>query len=118
MTIKAIIGYNADALMTINSFIGVSADRQAGINRLQLRYQAPGCPFIHTKGMVSTAGCMVGSYNFTTAAREKNIEQGVLLAAGAQSEQVRIQLEAQWGVCPELRLRTSSQQQGTKRKAA
>jgi hypothetical protein len=117
LTIKAIIGYNKDALDTINSFIGVSAKRQAGINRLHLRYQGSGCPFIHTKGMASTAGCMVGSYNFTTAACEKNIEQGVLLAAGAQSDKVRIQLEAQWLACPAMQKRTSNQQQGTKRKA-
>jgi hypothetical protein len=116
LTIKAIVGYNKDVLNTINLFIGVSAKRQAAINRLQLRYQASGCPFIHTKGMVSTAGCMVGSYNFTTAAREKNIEQGVLLAAGAQSEKVRSQLEAQWFACPAMQKGTSSQQQGTKRK--
>ena len=44
----------------------------------------------------------MGSYNFTTAAREENIEQGVLLAAGAQSKKVRSQLEAQWFACPTM----------------
>ena len=52
--------------------------------------------------MASTAGCMVGSYNFTAAAREKNIEQGVLFAAGGQCDEVRTQLEALWVACPAM----------------
>ena len=71
LTIKAIIRYNKDALDTINAFRGVSTECKAGIDQLQLCYQAPGCyPAMHTmSGMASTAGCMVESYNLITAAQ-------------------------------------------------
>ena len=48
--------------------------------------------FRHSKAMVSTAGSMVGSYNYTYASRLYNHEHGVLLGVGHSSQAIQEQL--------------------------
>ena len=53
--------------------------------------------FSHSKGIVSTAGAMIGSYNYTAAARLRHFEHSVLLKADSQATtMLRKELKMGW----------------------
>ena len=62
--------------------------------RLNIRSTPMYPGFCHTKAIVSTAGFMVGSYNYTYAARMYNYEHGILLGPGDTAQTVEDQLKA------------------------
>ena len=64
--------------------------------RLNIRSTPMYPGFCHSKAMVSTAGSMVGSYNYTYAARQYNHEHGVLLGPGHSSQILQQQLKARF----------------------
>jgi hypothetical protein len=96
LNIRAIVGRNKLVFESLNEFIGQSAQRQRAVEQLQLRAQDPNRPFAHTKGLISSAGCMIGSYNFTIAARKKNVEHGMVYDPGPICDELRAQLDSVW----------------------
>jgi hypothetical protein len=51
--------------------------------------------------MVSSAGAMIGSYNFTNAARLRHMEHGVLLGVDFDSSGLLAELQNLWQNAPE-----------------
>ncbi|KAG7364721.1 hypothetical protein IV203_037923 [Nitzschia inconspicua] len=52
--------------------------------------------YCHSKAMVSTAGAMVGSYNYTYASRYRHREDGVFMPPGAAVDNLRARLHSIW----------------------
>ena len=81
-------GYNATV---INRFIGTSQVRFASVSRLNLRRFGTDVPvqnssYMHTKVFITTAGTMVGSYNYTFASRFRHREDGIVIENGLMAD--------------------------------
>ena len=106
-------------------FIGSCLLRYQAVNRLHIRTHGTDGPrgsFVHSKTMPSTAGGIIGSYNYTFAARFRNREDGVLLPSGPATEFLRQQFLSVWDVAtqvdfPEIEIPPKPASSGTKRKA-
>ena len=62
---------------------------------------SPESYFSHSKGMVSTAGAMIGSYSYTAKARLRHFEHAVLLAPDCEATQMlRDELRNGWNAIP------------------
>ena len=86
-------------------FIGSSLLRYQAVNRLHIRTHGTDGPrgsFMHSKTMLSTAGGIIGSYDYTFAARFRNREDGVLLTSGPATEFLRQQFLSVWDVATQV----------------
>ncbi|KAG7372706.1 PLD-like domain containing protein [Nitzschia inconspicua] len=80
----------------INTFIGGRNDILDACQRLNIHSTPMKPGFCHSKAIVSTAGAMLGSYNYTFAARFFNYEHGILLGPGDSSRTVQDRLKARF----------------------
>lgn len=87
----------------LENFVGRSESRQTAVARLHIKRfgrddGSVRSSFMHSKAMVSPAGTMIGSYNYTNAARLRHREHAVLLAPGPdfQSDGIRMELQEVW----------------------
>ena len=79
-----------------NTFLGGRNDILDACQRLNIRSNPVKPGFCHSKAIVSTAGAMIGSHNYTFAARFFNYEHGILLGPGDSSQTVENQLKARF----------------------
>ena len=104
MKIKVSVGETADNLKYLNLYLKNNLLQR---NKLPSIFQtmqlvqyrsaktSPG--FCQSKAIVSTAGCMIGSYDYTSAARKYNQEHNTLFSADTPiCIQLLEQLEARW----------------------
>lgn len=80
---------------------GNSNDREMAIGRLQLRrfgtdQDAKRSSYSHTTAMYTTAGALVGSYNFTYASKYRHREDGLMMPPGIEADSLRQRLEDVW----------------------
>jgi hypothetical protein len=57
--------------------------------------------------MVCTAGAMIGSYNYTAAARLRHTEHAVLLGPDSDLEGMKVELAEMWHTIPGTELKFS-----------
>lgn len=73
--------------------------RESALRRLAIREWGTSRRFSHSKAMVSAAGAIVGSYNYTYAARYYHYEEGVFLSSNhSELEALRNRIEELWRV--------------------
>lgn len=104
LQIKVIIGETQDNLKYLNYYLKndeLPHSQRAiifdAMKRVHYRSAKTTPGFCHSIAMVSNAGCMIGSYNYTTAARMYNEEHNTLFGPNEpMNTQVRDQLEARW----------------------
>lgn len=83
--------------------------RKSALDRLRIRtwgrdppynpnepYTSCRSRYSHAKTIVTSAGAMMGSYNFTFASRNCHFEDGVVIAPGEQVNELRADLQAIW----------------------
>ena len=102
LQIYIIIGPKHFNLETIERFINNNEAVRAAIQKLHIkRFRrddgSRSEKYFHTKAVVSSAGAMVGSYNYTVAARLRHYEHSSLLAPDdADCEEIRNELKYAW----------------------
>ena len=125
LEIRIILGPSQMNIKVIRDyFIGNSLLRFQAVNLLHIRthgIDGPRGSFMHSKAFLSTAGGLVGSYDYTFAARFRNREDGVLLPSGPSPDFLRQQVLSVWEVAtpvtfPEVQTSPKPSSSGTKRK--
>ena len=87
----------------ISRFIGTSQVRFESISRLSLRRYGIDNPvqnsaYMHTKVLISTAGTMIGSYNYTFASRFRHREDGIVIENGSMADRYRERFRDVWNI--------------------
>ena len=112
LLIKVILGpepYNVDV---INKFVGDSEQKYWSVRRLKiktfgtLQTRSTKGTIVHSKSIVTSAGAMVGSYNFSYASRFRNREDGFLISQDSPfCQEIKVDLLAVWSAGEEYTLK-------------
>ena len=104
LQIYIIIGPKHFNIETIERFINNDEAVRAAVQKLHIKRfgnddGSRSAKFFHTKAVVSSAGAMVGSYNYTVAARLRHYEHSSLLAPDdTDCEGIRTELKYAWDI--------------------
>jgi hypothetical protein len=84
LVINIILGPRATNIANLENFVGKSQTREEAVARLHIKqFGWDDCvdttSFSHSKAMVSTAGGMVGSYDYSVASRKRHHETGTFI---------------------------------------
>lgn len=82
MKIRVVLGEKRRNMEYLNAFIDNGEDYLDATERVLLHSLSNEVYLCHSKAMCSTAGCMIGSYNYTNAARLCNQEHASLFGPG------------------------------------
>ena len=113
LTINIILGPAITNISNLENFVGRSQTREEAVGKLHMKRfgrddSAKTTSYSHSKAMVSTAGGMIGSYNYTVASRKRHLETGTFLPADFEDLQgLRTELELLWNSLdtqPEIRI--------------
>mmetsp|Transcript_11392 Transcript_11392/g.23346 ORF Transcript_11392/g.23346 Transcript_11392/m.23346 type:complete len:260 (-) Transcript_11392:267-1046(-) len=78
-------------------FVGFLENRRQAVARLHIKDCGHDRKYFHTKAVVSTAGMMIGSYNYTKASREEHYEHAVLFGPDFHAlDGLRQELSDEW----------------------
>lgn len=108
LSIHVILGPEPYNQKVLNDFVGDSIRKYWAVKRLKIRVfghleTAELKPkIVHSKALVSTAGAMIGSYNYTYAARFRNREDAVVVGPGTIVDGIREDLFEVWNAAEEL----------------
>lgn len=105
LQIYIVLGPKTWNVECLEKFVGRSKSRETALARLHIKRfgrddGVTSASFSHSKAMVSSAGVMIGSYNFTNAARLRHMEHGVLLGQDFDSSGLRSELQNLWQQAP------------------
>jgi hypothetical protein len=105
LQIYIILGPDNWNIECLEKFVGRSKARETALGRLHIkRYGRDDgskyASFSHSKAMVSSAGVMLGSYNYTNAARLRHNEHCILLGQDFDSSGLRTELQNLWQQAP------------------
>lgn len=136
LTIKILISPHKWVVKEIKRYLRVGVydrqrrqERETALNRLQFRFWGedppydPDIPYTkcqsmysHSKSIVTSAGAMMGSYNFTIASRGCHYEDGFVMPPGDQVDSFKADLEMVWnaGVAVDFRTLVVPQQKPPK----
>ena len=103
LQVHLLLGPAAFNETVINRFIGSSQVRFESVSRLSLRRYGIDTPvqnsaYMHTKVLISTAGTMIGSYNYTFASRFHHREDGIVIENGPMTDRYRERFQDVWDV--------------------
>jgi PLD-like domain len=106
LQIYIVLGPKTWNVECLERFVGRSQSRETALARLHIKRfgrddGSAAASFCHSKAMVSSAGVMIGSYNFTNAARLRHTEHGVLLGVDFDSSGLLAELQNLWRQAPE-----------------
>jgi hypothetical protein len=84
LIINIVLGPRATNISNLENFVGRSQTREEAVARLRIKQfgwddRPDTTSFSHSKAMVSTAGGMVGSYNYSVASRKRHHETGTFI---------------------------------------
>ena len=101
LQIYIVLGPKQWNIECLESFVGRSESRETAVARLHIkRYgrddDSVRSSFSHSKAMVSPAGTMIGSYDYTNAARLRHREHAILLGPDFDSTGIRMELQELW----------------------
>jgi hypothetical protein len=102
LNINIILGPAPSNISNLENFVGRSMTREEAVARLHIKRfgrddTARTTCYSHSKAMVSTAGGMVGSYNYTVASRKRHQETGVFIPPDFEDLQgLNTELELLW----------------------
>lgn len=104
LQIYILLGPNSSCISSFREFVGHYEDRRLAVSRLHLKQygwdeQRGGnrAMYTHSKAMVSTAGAMVGSYNYTYASRYRHFENSVFLPrSNPDCDGLEVELKLRW----------------------
>ena len=102
LTINIILGPALTNISNLENFVGRSQTREESVGRLHVkRYgrddSSKTTSYSHSKAMVSTAGGMIGSYNYTVASRKRHYETGTFIPPDFEDLQgLKAELELLW----------------------
>lgn len=102
ISVRIILGPEKWVRDRLNGFISLAptaegrAMRKAAVDRLAVKTFGNQNRYCHSKAFVTTAGALVGSYNYSYAARTMHFEEGVVLAPGPQVEALKKRMEQLW----------------------
>ena len=97
-----LLGPKTSVLETFESFVGQDSSREKAFARLHVkRYgrdeaDSHSSKYSHSNVMVTTAGTMIGSYNYTYASRLRHTEHGVLLGPDYDTLGLLAELDDLW----------------------
>jgi hypothetical protein len=112
LQIYIILGPKHGCRETLEKFVGRSESRETAVKRLHIKpfghdNHASTATYSHSKAMVCTAGAMIGSYNYTAAARLRHTEHAVLLGPDSDLEGMKVELAKMWRNIPGTELKFS-----------
>ncbi|KAL3923040.1 MAG: hypothetical protein SGILL_001875, partial [Bacillariaceae sp.] len=102
LSVRIILGPGDWVRDRLNGYISLASTeggrtmRKAAVDRLAVKTFGTQNRYCHSKAFVTTAGALVGSYNYTYAARTMHFEEGVVLAPGPQVEALKNRMEQLW----------------------
>lgn len=114
LTINIILGPALSNISNLENFVGRSQTREEAVARLHIKKfgrddSAKTTSYSHSKAMVSTAGGMVGSYNYTVASRKRHHETGTFIPPNVEDLQgLKLELELLWNSLdaqPEIKIK-------------
>jgi hypothetical protein len=90
---------------TLEKFVGRSESRETAVKRLHIKSfghdnHASTATYSHSKALVCTAGAMIGSYNYTGAARLRHTEHAVLLGPDSDLKGMKVELAEMCSTSP------------------
>lgn len=81
----------------LEDFVGYYEIRRQAVARLHIKECGQDNKYFHTKAVVTTAGMMLGSYNYTKASREQHNEHAILCGPDFYAiEGLRQELSQEW----------------------
>ena len=104
LQIYIILGPKHFNVETIERFINNDEAVRAAVQKLHIKQfgrdnGSPSAKYFHTKAVVSSGGAMVGSYNYTVAARLRHYEHTSLLPPDdPDCERIRTELKHAWNM--------------------
>lgn len=113
LSINIILGPALSNTSNLEKFVGRSKTREEAVARLHIKRfgrddSAKTTSFSHSKAIVSDAGGMVGSYNYTVASRKRHQETGTFIPPGFEDlNGLKVELEMLWNSIstqPEIRI--------------
>ena len=112
--VNILLGPKTWVIESFESFVGEDSSREEAVARLHIkRYGRDEADshskYSHSKVMVTTAGTMIGSYNYTYASRFRHTEHGVLLGPDHDTSGLLAELKALWARAgPEIEVKRKS----------
>ena len=99
----------------LQDFVGYYENRRQAVARLHIKDCGRDSKYFHTKAVVTTAGMMIGSYNYTKASREEHNEHAILCGPDFYAiDGLRQELSQEWNrlgpeiVIPKLERETTA----------
>jgi len=105
----------------LNDFVGDSMQKYWAVKRLKIKVFGHletvelKAKFVHSKALVSTAGAMIGSYNYTYAARFRNREDAIVVGPGTMVDGIREDLLQVWNAAEEFSVMHPNEKHDTSR---
>ena len=113
-TFNILLGPKTWVIESFESFVGEDSSREEAVARLHIkRYGRDEADshskYSHSKVMVTPAGTMIGSYNYTYASRFRHTEHGVLLGPDHDTSGLLAELNDLWTRAgPEISIKKKS----------
>ena len=97
LKIFIVLGPSPWNIESLQNFVGTYENRRVAVARLRIKLYGKDSEFFHSKAVVTSAGAMVGSYNYTQASRLKHYEHAVLFDPSfLQYQGLRTELSQFW----------------------
>ena len=97
LNIFIILGPAPWNIESLQNFVGKYENRRVAVARLRIKLYGSDLEFYHSKAVVTSAGAMVGSYNYTQASRLKHYEHAALFGPSIpQYQGLRTELSQFW----------------------
>lgn len=102
LSVRIILGPEDWVRDRLNGFIRLASTeegrvlRKTAVDRLAVKTFGSQNRYCRSKAFVTTAGALVGSYNYTYAARMMHFEEGAVLAPGPNVEALKTCMEQLW----------------------